>query len=589
MNRYATAATLLCLLHSVTCLGQTSNVTTVAYSGDVVEGETIASISQFNPAFVARNNLNVTFVANTAGGESATVSGANIVMRTNTQVGCADAGVEYDFIGSTAVNDGGEIVMGPLLSGGAGGLVHWDGQTDCLQALTGNAAPGTGDIYDFFSGIRHAANGDFSYTAFLENSGGQANYYAQPGATPVLVDQTDTVVGDEEVTGVNTISINSSRRTALYLRKWTSTSTLAERKELVMREVDGSKFVLMQTGDSGLDLPAGTTVKDMFVPKANSAGQVALFTEYQGFVSGTSIHQCQIGESSITSCRSVAKTADAAPGLAGHEFGFFSNFQQNSSSDVAFFATVSPSSGAPQEFGDESQSESPRGAEAIDGIWFEDSGGRLQLAGYHGQQAPGLDPGVSMVGLQFPAFNDLNQVAFKSSLVGPGINFATNDKALWATDLSGELQLVVQTGDLFDVDDDPLVEDLRTVNVIGALASSAGTGGESTSFGDDGKLALMLNFTDFTSGVFLFDLAANDTSVDLDQDGDVDGFDFLQIQRDDPNLISQWQSEYGNGLVPSSASTNAVPEPASTILLLLASAGITLSSTNNKRRRRKQE
>lgn len=582
MSRYAAAATVLCLLHSVTCLGQPSNVTTVAYSGDVVEGETIASISQFNPAFVARNNLNITFVANTASGESATVSGANIVMRTNTQVGCAEGGVEYGFIGSTAVNDAGEIVMGPLLSGGDGGLVHWDGQTDCLQAQTGDTAPGTGGTYEFFSGIRHAANGDYSYTAFLENSGGQALYYTQPNAVPQLVEQTGTVSGDEEVTSTNTVTINASRRTALYARKWTSTSTLAERSELVMREFNGSKSVLMRTGDSGLGLPAGTTVKDLFVPKANSAGHVALFTEYQGVVSGTSIHQCQIGESSITSCRSVAKTADAAPGIAGHEFGFFSNFQQNASGDVAFFATVSPSSGLPQEFGVESQSESPLGAEAIDGIWFEDSGGTLQLAGYHGQQAPGLDPGVSMVGLEFPAYNDLNQVAFKSSLVGPGINFATNDKALWATDLSGKLQLVVQTGDLFDVDDDPLVEDLRTVNVIGALASSAGTGGESTSFSDDGRLALMLNFSDFTSGVFLFDLAATDTSVDLDEDGDVDGTDFLQIQRDDPSLIPQWQAEYGNGVGLGSASPSAVPEPAGAVLLLLASAGITLRSTSWK-------
>lgn len=53
---------------------------------------------------------------------------------------------------------------------------------------------------------------------------------------------------------------------------------------------------------------------------------------------------------------------------------------------------------------------------------------------------------------------------------------------------------------------------------------------------------------------------------DIDQDGDIDGADFLQIQRDNPSLIGEWQAAYPNPL----AGINAVPEPTSLLLFSLA-------------------
>lgn len=60
------------------------------------------------------------------------------------------------------------------------------------------------------------------------------------------------------------------------------------------------------------------------------------------------------------------------------------------------------------------------------------------------------------------------------------------------------------------------------------------------------------------------------TDVDLDDDGDVDGRDFLLIQRGDSTLIAAWQSLYGAQLVvPSSASEAlTVPEPMSVWLVV---------------------
>ena len=58
--------------------------------------------------------------------------------------------------------------------------------------------------------------------------------------------------------------------------------------------------------------------------------------------------------------------------------------------------------------------------------------------------------------------------------------------------------------------------------------------------------------------------------VDFDADGDVDGADFLELQRMNPSLISEWQAQYRNGTSPSSLFSQ-VPEPSSLTLLLVSS------------------
>ena len=54
--------------------------------------------------------------------------------------------------------------------------------------------------------------------------------------------------------------------------------------------------------------------------------------------------------------------------------------------------------------------------------------------------------------------------------------------------------------------------------------------------------------------------------ADIDADGDVDGDDFLAIQRTNPLLIPDWQTSYGNGTTL--AAVSAVPEPSACLLLL---------------------
>ncbi len=65
-------------------------------------------------------------------------------------------------------------------------------------------------------------------------------------------------------------------------------------------------------------------------------------------------------------------------------------------------------------------------------------------------------------------------------------------------------------------------------------------------------------------------------SADVDLDGDVDGLDFLMIQRTDPSLIPLWESQYGSSSVGAAAAAfSAVPEPETlTLAVLLGTVGL---------------
>ena len=57
--------------------------------------------------------------------------------------------------------------------------------------------------------------------------------------------------------------------------------------------------------------------------------------------------------------------------------------------------------------------------------------------------------------------------------------------------------------------------------------------------------------------------------ADADGDGDVDGADFLMIQRTNTSLIPQWELEYG-ATSGSLAAAQGVPEPTTACLLALS-------------------
>ncbi|QDT01585.1 DUF7453 family protein [Adhaeretor mobilis] len=560
-------------------VGRAQLFTTSALTGDVVDGETLTGFSQFVAPYILPNGDTV-FTANTAGGEQAIVAQNEVAFLTGSQVPGAAPGVNYNVFGTLIANDQGDLALLSLFDGGPispandrGIIVRESGTAD-LAVQKGDAVVGTGDTSDTLGLMTYDSAGDGTFRSTLAGSGETTISYLphSDGSPQKKIIATGDIVDSNQVTETNTVSTNASRRLALYARKWSPFVTGSTALDVAGRTIP-TNTGLLESGNSGFGLPAGTTIKDFFVPKLNDADQVTVFTEYHGFVSGTSVHQFQIDDTSVTSGRSVAKTGDMTPGLGGHEFNFFSNFVANETGGVALFAAASPSSPPANATSQFDPGGPQAGVVPVEGVWFEDSGGTLTLAAYNGQQASGLDAGVTMQQIAFPAFNDLNQVAFKTHLAGPGVIGFQTDEALWATDLNGDLQLIVRKGDLFDVDDDPNTEDLRTINAIAPIANSAGTGGVSTSFNDAGQLAFTLNFTDFTSGVFVANLVGTTLSADTEPDGDVDGADFLALQRTNPSLIPTWRTEYGSGGSVIAASQQ-VPEPSAIALLLLSTVTV---------------
>jgi hypothetical protein len=74
-------------------------------------------------------------------------------------------------------------------------------------------------------------------------------------------------------------------------------------------------------------------------------------------------------------------------------------------------------------------------------------------------------------------------------------------------------------------------------------------------------------------------------NADFDGDGDVDGADFLLIQRADPSRIEAWKSQFGQG-GNLGATTAAVPEPATLALVSVSALAVAVIGRRHQRRRR---
>ncbi len=151
---------------------------------------------------------------------------------------------------------------------------------------------------------------------------------------------------------------------------------------------------------------------------------------------------------------------------------------------------------------------------AFDGVGVNDANNNVLLR-YHpdggveviardGDPAPGAENGVNLGAsrtfLDF-ALNGLGQAAFVAGL-------SDNSTALYAEDLSGDLTLIVRTGDLLDVSDDPLMPDLREVQSFEFIGGSGNQDGRRSAFNERGQLAFTASFTDGSQGVFVSDLVA---------------------------------------------------------------------------------
>ncbi|WP_428304068.1 DUF7453 family protein [Lacipirellula sp.] len=255
-------------------------------------------------------------------------------------------------------------------------------------------------------------------------------------------------------------------------------------------------------GESAPGLPAGVTLDSLFGAVINGGGKTAFAASVVG-AGVTASNRYGIWAEDSSGLKLVARTGDAAPGAA--DGALFNSIQRpviNDAGKVAFVAGLSVTSPNVISSG---------------GLWAG-TPGNVELVVRSGSQAPGTPTGAEFDAFTAPAMNARGQVAFEARLLTPrpigrdgpivgnpagGVN-SMNDNGLWATDMQGNLRLIVREGDLFEVGPN----DFRTVGSIEFNGSTGNGDGRASGLNESGQIAFALTFRGGSGGVFVSNLVA---------------------------------------------------------------------------------
>ena len=380
------------------------------------------------------------------------------VVREGQQVPDADAGVVFS--GSSRGLFGFETFADPMLNSA--------GHIAFRASVAGTGVDSTTDNN---IGIYRENDGTLAQVA---RAGQQA-----PGAS-----------GDVKFEGFSDPVLNSAGRTA-FVGGLTGSGVTGSNDTGIYSEGGGTLAEVARKGQQAPGAASAVNFNFFNTPVLNGAGQIA----FTAFLRGSSVNSSndsgiyrEAGEALVEVVREGKSVPDPGTGL---KFGDLGSPVLNAAGHIAFRADLTGPTVDEPDFG---------------GIYRE-SGETLVEVARTGRQAPGADPGVNFGGFGEPVLNAAGQIAFTAFLAGSGVD-GSNDEGIYATDRGGDLLEIVRTGDLFDVNDDPLIEDLRTISFVNLVSGSGGEDGRRTSFNDLGQLAFQLGFTDGTEGVFVSNIVA---------------------------------------------------------------------------------
>ncbi|QQE10687.1 hypothetical protein JD969_14420 [Planctomycetota bacterium] len=184
----------------------------------------------------------------------------------------------------------------------------------------------------------------------------------------------------------------------------------------------------------------------------------------------------------------VMRTGDDAADLNGLQYGQTLSFVMNTDGDVLFSSWL-------QFDGVELNNEK--------GMWMY-SDGESELVAVTGRSLPGLEEWETVDYIHSMNMNDLGQAVFTTTVEGAGVT-DDNDRVLWLRNADGELHKLLREGELFDVDDSEMGEELLTISDIDLYGYSGGEDGGAQSLNDLGELAVHLKFDGGTEGLFVLD------------------------------------------------------------------------------------
>jgi len=494
----------------------------------------------------------------------------------------------FSNLGLVAWNSAGQIALNGFITGSGvdslnnQGIWSEGGGSLALVAREGNRAPGTGSdiLFSSFNTLAFNDAGQVSFYARLRgpgvpNSENQGLWSEGSGTLALVFRAGDAAPGTEAgvvfsfAFGGAPLVMNDIGQTAFFSRL-TGAGVDSTNDVGLWSEGSGILALVVREGDAAPGTGPGIVFSNLssVAPVAfNDAGHIAFHSQITG-AGVDSSNNNGIWSAGNGSLELVVRSGDSAPGLESDTVfsSFFENPLLNEMGQIAFAGSISGSDVTGLN---------------NSGIWSEGSG-TLALVAREGDDAPGTSSGVVFGNFdsRFLLFNDTGQTAFLNRLSGEGVN-ASNDRGIWATDSNGLLSLVVREGDLFDVNDDPLLEELRMISLV-----SSDSGGDfimPPSFNNNGQLAFLLRFTDGTAGIFLSSIfetiegditgdgfvGAADLDILLMNWGDVAGMqalgsgdlsgDGIVGQADLDLLISAW----GNGTPPE---VN-IPTPGSLVIL----------------------
>lgn len=429
------------------------------------------------------------------------------VVRSGAQAVGLPAGVNYYLPGPVRIDSQGRVAFSADTPGESTAAVYSEGLGALrLVARETNQVPGLapGVNFNVFSLVPLMNRaGNVAFTSFISGPGlpsfTEALFADRSGTLELLIKEGDPAPAG---LGGSLVQLNppvlNDHGLIAFSGRYGGGSTSA-----VWTEQAGAFSVVARTGETPAGMPAGVTFNAVSSPRINNAGQVAFDATLAG-AGVTPADDRALWKKSGVDLQLIAREGQPAVGVSpGLNHGEFIRHYLNGVGEATFTGKVVGAGVTAQN----------------DTALWSQRGNILTLIAREGDPAPGTPAGVafgdftSLGGSLGFQVNNNSQVAFEVTLTGPAVTTA-NDKGIWVTDLSGALTLVTREGDLFDVNDDPNIEDLRTVQFTQLeWYSGGGEDGYGSSFNSSGELAIALQFTDPTSGGFVIDTAVPEPST----------------------------------------------------------------------------